>query len=74
MKFTVRFGYRPHRGGLDESMKERKYISEIEFNKLLPNYEYYANDQRVNQMLFILRDMKHDYKKYPTWLFLEYEE
>lgn len=74
MKFIVRFGYRPHTGGLNESMKERKYISQIEFNKLLPFYEFYANDQRVNQMVFILREMKKDYKKYPTWLFLEYGE
>ena len=77
----IKFGYRRHCGGLNESLKTSRYISLVRFNKLLPEYEYYAYDNRCKQYLFILRNMEErfncfiqkNYMEYVNrgWLFIE---
>lgn len=68
---ALRFGTREHRGGLDESLATSKYFDEKRFNELLPYYEYYAFDERCNQIMFILKDMEHEWRNHPVWLFIE---
>ena len=68
----IKFGFRHHRGTLKESLKTQRYISEGLFNSLLLDYAYYGFDNRVNQLLFVIRDM--DKVERPTWLFIELGE
>ena len=62
-----------HRGGLKEAIETRKEITEEEFNKLLPLYEFYAYDKRINCNRYILKDMEHNFKDYTIWLLKEVE-
>lgn len=63
----VLYGKREQRGGLNDSLKTSKYIDEFEFNKLVKKYDYYAFDERCNQVMFIAKDMSTKY----IWLFIE---
>lgn len=69
MKIT--FGKRPHRGGLKESLKEAKKISRKEFETLLPDYKFYFFDERVNQLLFFIKDLE---KSYYTWIYIQIDK
>lgn len=62
----VRYGYRQHRGGLQESLQTKVYISVDTFKRMLDNktVEYYAFDERCNQVLYI------NWETY-TWYFIE---
>lgn len=60
-----------HRGGLDESLKTRKEISEDKFYELLPLYEFYCYDDRINCNRYILKDMEYKYNNYTIWLLKE---
>lgn len=63
----VKYGKRKHSGGLQDSLNTSEYINENEFNELVKEYDYYAYDERCNQVLFIAKDMKREY----IWLFIE---
>lgn len=66
-----KFGLRKHRGGLKESLETIKYISEDEFKRILPKYEYYAFDERVNQVMFLHKHFMKKVVKY-DWLFIQF--
>lgn len=68
----LKFGYRRHCGGLDESLKTKKYITLERFNKLLPEYDFYAYDGRCNQYLFILKDIENKFNCFKTKNYMEY--
>lgn len=63
----VKYGYRHHRGSLEDSLKTKVYISSKTFEEMLRtgNYHLYAFDYRCNQVLWL-------YKTGETWLFIEY--
>ena len=67
---NITYGKRKHRGSLEESLKTKKEISEDEFEKLLPEYKYYAFDKRVNQILFIHKNIQKTFDRY-TWLYIQ---
>lgn len=60
-----------HRGGLKEALETRKEITKEEFEELLPMYEPYAFDKRINCQRYILKDMENNFKKYAIWLLKE---
>ena len=60
-----------HRGGLNEALETRKEITEEEFKRLLPMYEKYAFDKRINCQRYILKNMEKNFKKYTIWLLEE---
>ena len=66
-KFSISFGVRKHSGGLKESILTTKYISENDFNSIINKYDYYGFDERVNQIMFISKDMRENY----TWAFIQ---
>lgn len=77
----LKFGYRRHCGGLNESLNTRIYISQERFNQLLPEYEYYAYDDRCKEYVFILRNFENRINCFVdpnssdniarSWLFIE---
>ena len=61
------------RGGLKESLETKQEITRKEFNQLLPMYEYYAYDKRINCHRYILINMEKNFREYTTWLLMEEE-
>lgn len=68
----AKYGYRDLRELLAESLETSKYISIEEFKKRLRKfkYQFYAFDDRVNQIMFIINDIPGHLDQ-PTWLFIE---
>lgn len=68
MKFsnTIKYGYRRHSGGLDESLKTKVYIRSDSFMNMLKTGRYtpYGFDDRCNQVLWLCYDNS-------LWLFIE---
>lgn len=60
-----------HRGGLNEALETKKEISKEEFERLLPMYEKYAFDKRINCQRYILKDMENNFRNYTIWLLEE---
>lgn len=60
-----------HKGGLDEALQTKKEITREEFEKLLPMYEFYAIDKRINCNRYILKDMEKNFRNYTIWLLEE---
>lgn len=62
----IKYGYRDHRGGLEESLKTKNYIKSESFDRMIRtgNYAYYGYDSRCHQLLWL-------HKNSGTWLFIE---
>lgn len=72
MRLKARYGGRMHRGGLDESLKTTKYISQQDFEERLKDYHFYTFDSRCNQVIFIINDLeKSAINNEWTFLFIE---
>lgn len=69
----IRYFQRQHSGGLKESLATQKYISKSKFEDIVKNYDYYAFDERVNQILFIRKEMEKHIDE-PTWIGIEIHE
>lgn len=69
----MKYGYRFHRGGLQDSLSTKVYITENDFRKRSKNYTFYAYDSRCRQLVFIRNEMENYYTE-PTWLFIELEK
>ena len=62
----VRYGYRQHKGGLEESLRTKVYIRQEQFNTMLSSgkFHVYGFDSRCNQLLWLSSTTQ-------TWLFVE---
>ena len=68
----AKYGTREHRGALKDSLETAVYISFYDFIKRLKDYKFYSFDERVNQVMFLIKDFTN--VKKPAWLFIEITE
>ena len=58
-----------HRGGLKEAVDTIQEITELQYKETYRDYEYYAYDERIECLRYIIKDLEHNYK-YPAWLLI----